>query len=97
MGNVHAGAAPSPPPMGFQPPPEPKDTLLQATPAGPDVLENPGTMEDLHKKCKGEFNFEVSIVECAVVDWVEIDRKKAVIRYFYDFINGKFERAINTE
>ncbi|OXU29856.1 hypothetical protein TSAR_003026 [Trichomalopsis sarcophagae] len=62
MGNVHAATAPPPPTMGFQPPPaaEPKDNPVQATPAGPEELPNPGTMEDLHKKCKEIFpiNFE---------------------------------------
>ncbi|XP_058797387.1 mitochondrial import receptor subunit TOM40 homolog 1 [Phymastichus coffea] len=62
MGNVQAATAPPPPPMGFQPPPPasvPKENAL-ATPAESQALENPGTMEDLHKRCKEIFpvNFE---------------------------------------
>lgn len=57
MGNtVQAATAPSPPPMGFQQPPppasEPKENAL-GTPAESPPLEYPGTMEDLHKRCKG--------------------------------------------
>lgn len=60
MGNVLAASAPPPPP-----PPPPASGLLpnlgkQDSAAGlypttevGDQLENPGTIEDLHKKCKG--------------------------------------------
>ncbi|KAL7286479.1 hypothetical protein TKK_0019423 [Trichogramma kaykai] len=67
MGNVHAGsAAAPPPPMGFAPaPPSSAESDKDVTSLGPpaeaaDSLPYPGTMEELHKKCKDIFptNFE---------------------------------------
>lgn len=62
MGNVFAASNPSPSPQGagIVPPPPPLtapppvDTKL---PNGkPEVSKNPGTFEELHKKCKGRFS-----------------------------------------
>ena len=47
MGNVMA-SGPSPPPP---PPPQPSTPLVPPTDV--PTLENPGTVEDLHKKTKG--------------------------------------------
>ncbi|CAK9817491.1 Mitochondrial import receptor subunit TOM40 homolog 1 [Anthophora plagiata] len=67
MGNVLAASVPpppSPPPpiSGLLPNLEKPDSSVESqTPSGTsDTLENPGTIEDLNKKCKGVFpaNFE---------------------------------------
>ena len=47
MGNVIAAAPPGPPPL-------PPALVVEEKP-----LENPGTVEDLHKKTKGLMNFTV--------------------------------------
>ncbi|XP_076246789.1 mitochondrial import receptor subunit TOM40 homolog 1 [Calliopsis andreniformis] len=62
MGNVLAATAPPPPPP---PPPAPgllpnlgkqdSSAVLYPSTDAPDQLENPGTIEDLHKKCKDVF------------------------------------------
>ena len=55
MGIVHASAAPPPPPPSLSselPPSLVKKDFPKAS-NGVDRLENPGTIEDLHKKCKG--------------------------------------------
>ena len=51
MGNVHAaspGTAPPPPSAGAEPTVTPAETTEEKT-----EIKNPGTMEDIHKKCKG--------------------------------------------
>ena len=61
MGNIHAASAPSSFPSGFgAPPPSPPLTAPPPTATGtPEkilptpAVENPGTFEELHKKCKG--------------------------------------------
>ncbi|KAG7199538.1 hypothetical protein KM043_014149 [Ampulex compressa] len=73
MGNVSAAGLPPPPPpstLSPTPPPSPgllpnlgkQDLQADAFPQAetPGLLENPGTIEDLHKKCKDVFpvNFE---------------------------------------
>ena len=51
MGNVLAASAPPPPPPTFTPPPP---TATEQKPESDESNDlNPGTMEDLHKKCKG--------------------------------------------
>lgn len=65
MGNVQAASAPPPPSMPPPPPPSPtpeksENTSYQPpTPLLPDLAtgKNPGTMEDLHKQCKGKNGF----------------------------------------
>lgn len=42
------------PPPGFQPPSAAPKTDVGSVSVDSGKLENPGTMEDLHKKCKGE-------------------------------------------
>lgn len=61
MGNVLAASVPpppSPPPptSGLLPNLEKPDSseTLQSSNKFPDGLKNPGTIEDLHKKCKGK-------------------------------------------
>lgn len=62
MGNVHASSAPPPPPPPTLNPELPslakKDLTISLD--GSENLGNPGTIEDLHKKCKDVFpvNFE---------------------------------------
>ncbi|XP_015110969.1 mitochondrial import receptor subunit TOM40 homolog 1 [Diachasma alloeum] len=64
MGNVMAASAPPPPPPSSIPslssPSLPKDQHLGQLSEAPTKLENPGTVEDLHKLCKDVFpsNFE---------------------------------------
>ncbi|XP_057331046.1 mitochondrial import receptor subunit TOM40 homolog 1-like [Microplitis mediator] len=62
MGNVVAASAPPPPPpMSVLAPPEiPKDQLGPASTEVAQKIENPGTVEELHKLCKDVFptNFE---------------------------------------
>lgn len=55
MGIVHAASAPPPPPPSLSPelPPSLAKKDLTAALDGVERLENPGTIEDLHKKCKG--------------------------------------------
>ncbi|KAJ8686155.1 hypothetical protein QAD02_021949 [Eretmocerus hayati] len=61
VGRVHAATAQPPPSMGFQPPsPSTSSDKENVSAVTEKPLENPGTMEDLHKKCKEIFpiNFE---------------------------------------
>ena len=56
MGNVHAASAPPPPPPSSLSPELPPSLAKKDLPTsldGSERLENPGTIEDLHKKCKG--------------------------------------------
>lgn len=53
MGNVNALSAPPPPPSPVLPPSAAKKT---ESPLG-DSLENPGPLEELHRKCKGNLHF----------------------------------------
>lgn len=73
MGNVHASAPklepdlPPSPPMGLnlptlQPEPSPSEPLNSKNGT------NPGTIEELHKKCKGKFRHEVEIVNFYLQD-----------------------------
>ena len=62
MGNVHASSSVPPPSMGLVPPPPvnlspPPEVDIKPKPTN---VNNPGTMEDLHKKCKGR-HFSYSI------------------------------------
>lgn len=69
MGNVLASSQkdcgfPALPPL---PPPEPPTG--SASGLAPEKIENPGTMEDLHKRCKGIvylLNLERFLVFCVV-------------------------------
>lgn len=67
MGNVQAASAPPPPtmpppPPGMPPPPTPESEKSENASFQPPVPllqdissgRNPGTMEDLHKQCKGK-------------------------------------------
>ncbi|CAD6241251.1 GSCOCG00002584001-RA-CDS [Cotesia congregata] len=62
MGNVAAASAPPPPPISVLAPPEiPKDSLSSVSVSEDDQkLQNPGTVEELHKLCKDVMpvNFE---------------------------------------
>ncbi|CAH0396176.1 unnamed protein product [Bemisia tabaci] len=58
MGNVHASSQPPPPepPHGFPPMPSfAEDIKASQVPNRFTKLDNPGTLEDLHKKCKDVF------------------------------------------
>lgn len=68
MGNVQAASAPPPPvmpppPPGMPPPPSPGPEKTENASFQPQIppssdpsgARNPGTMEDLHKQCKGLF------------------------------------------
>ena len=56
MGNVMASGPPPPPP----PPPAPLVAAVEKP------LENPGTVEELHKRTKGFFSSFVTIVQPGV-------------------------------
>ena len=54
MGNVHASSQAASPPLPPVPPQSPKEP--EATQIKPSIETdqlNPGTIEDLHRKCKG--------------------------------------------
>lgn len=58
MGNVSATSAPPPPPPPTSAPTLPqleKTDLTTTNDSTTEHLENPGTIEDLHKRCKGIF------------------------------------------
>ena len=73
MGNVQAASAPPPPSMPPPPPPAPtpeksENTSFQPpTPVTPEFSsgKNPGTMEDLHKQCKGEHDYIIFRIVCS--------------------------------
>lgn len=68
MGNVMAASAPPPPPPpsslpSLTPPSIPPEQQLgQYTPEPKTQLDNPGTVEDLHKLCKGKFQSSCSML-----------------------------------
>lgn len=57
MGNVMAASAPPPPPpiVPLTPPELPKDHQISTSSLSDNLikLNNPGTVEELHKLCKG--------------------------------------------
>lgn len=55
MGNVHAASAPPPPPpINLTPPVIPKEQSLDNVKLESPRLQNPGTVEEIHKVCKGK-------------------------------------------
>ena len=70
MGNVHAASGqstfssgPPPPPPLTAPPPTSVETSDKILPTPP--LENPGTFEELHKKCKGMAQLKTCPLICS--------------------------------
>lgn len=74
MGNAMAASAPLPPPPSYNPPSGPglmpnlgkqdPSTDVYAPAETPTQIENPGTIEDLHKKCKGtSFRARVMVLD----------------------------------
>ncbi len=53
MGNVMASSAPSPPLMPSMPSPSITSDTNQQNSSNNENDSNPGSMEDLHRKCKG--------------------------------------------
>lgn len=64
MGNVNALSAPPSPPSPAPPPPLSPTSTQGTTPSkidGCNGLENPGPLEELHRKCKGTaFHFNIT-------------------------------------
>lgn len=55
MGNVHAASSPPPPPPPTAPPGVPlfSPKLEEIHSAAQVTIDNPGPLEELHRKCKG--------------------------------------------
>lgn len=66
MGNVHASAPklepdlPPSPPMGLNLPPL-QPEVAPSTSSSTRNIENPGSVEELHKKCKGKYELVLEI------------------------------------